>query len=63
MEQSCMDDFISNFITVGKLREMLSELDDDELITVTSGNSQPNHKILCVDDSTSFGFWELRIKE
>ena len=62
MEETRKNDFISDFITVGDLRKMLSKLDDDELITVTTGNSSPNHKILCVDDSTSFGFWELRIK-
>ena len=28
------DEFINDFITVGKLREMLSELDDNDFITV-----------------------------
>ena len=63
METNCYKDFTSDFITVGKLREMLSELDDNELITVTCGNSHPNHRIIGIDDSTAFGFWELRIKE
>ena len=61
-DENNIDDFLKNFITVGKLREMLSELEDDELITVTCGNSHPNHKIIGLDDSTAFGFWELRIR-
>lgn len=55
------DDFIKDFITVGKLREMLNDLDDDEYITVTKGNMDSNHRITHIDDSTAFGFWELRI--
>lgn len=57
-----MEDFIGDFITVGKLREMLKDLDDDEYITVTKGNMDVNHRITHLDDSTAFGFWELRIK-
>lgn len=56
-------DFIYDFITVGQLREMLSHLSDDDLITVTRGNAHPNHRISHVEDSTSCGFWELRIEE
>ena len=56
------DEFINDFITVGKLREMLSELDDDDFITVTKSHSHQNYKITHVEDSTAFGFWELRIK-
>lgn len=56
------DEFINDFITVGKLREMLSELDDNDFITVTKGHIHQNHKITHVEDSTAFGFWELRIK-
>lgn len=58
-----MNEFINDFITVGKLRQMLSKLDDNDLITVTYGNTSPNHRITGIDDSTAFGFWELRIKE
>lgn len=55
-------DFIEDFITVKELREMLSELRDNDLITVTKGNTHRNYKITHVDDSTSVGFYELRIK-
>ena len=41
---------------------MLSNLDDDEYITITKGNTYPNHKITHVEDSTCIGFWELRFK-
>ena len=54
-------DFIEDFITVGKLREMLEPFDDDDLITVTKGNVHPNHRISHIEDSTCCGFWELRI--
>ena len=56
------DEFINDFITVGKLREMLSELDDNDFITVTKGHSHQNYKITHIEESTAFGFWELRIK-
>ncbi len=57
-----MERFIDDFITVGKLREMLKDLDDDEYITVTKGTTDVNHKITHIDDSTAFGFWEIRIR-
>ena len=53
--------FIDDFITVGELREMLSSLRDDDMITVTRGNTHPNQKISHVEDSTCCGFYELRI--
>lgn len=57
-----MDEFIDDFITIGELRKMLEPFDDDEYITVTKGNIHPNHKITNIEDSTSVGFLELRIK-
>lgn len=56
-------DFMYDFITVGLLREMLSKLDDDDMITVTRGNAHPNHRIRGVEDSIHCGFWEIRIEE
>ena len=55
--------FIDDFITVGELREMLSPLRDDDMITVTIGNTHPNRKISHVEDATCCGFYELRIEE
>ena len=55
-------DFIEDFITVKELREMLSKLSDNDFITVTKGNTHSNHRITDVEDSTSIGFYELRIK-
>lgn len=55
-------DFIEDFITVKELREMLSELRDNDFITVTKGNTHQNYRITHVEDSTSIGFYELRIK-
>ena len=57
------NNFMNGFISVGKLREMLSSLGDDDMITVTRGNTHPNYKISHVEDSTSAGFWELRVDE
>ena len=57
-----MNEFIDDFITIGELKKMLEQFDDDEYITVTKGHIHQNHKITHIEDSTSFGFWELRIK-
>lgn len=55
------DEFINDFITVGELRKMLSNLDDDEWITVRTFSSYEGyHRIEYVEDSTSVAFWELR---
>lgn len=55
------DEFIKDFIKVGKLREMLSILDDDDFITVSTFIAKKGyHKIGCLEDCTSVGFWELR---
>ena len=56
------DEFIKYFITVGELRKMLSNLGDNEMITVNVLFNERTgfHKIKYVEDSTSIGFWELR---
>lgn len=55
------DEFIKDFITVGELRKMLSNLDDDDWITVrTFSGNKGYHRIKYVEDSTSVAFWELR---
>jgi hypothetical protein len=56
------DNVIDGFITVGKLRKMLEPFDDDDYITVTKGHAYPNYKITHIEDSTAFGFWEIRIR-
>ena len=56
------NNFIDDFITIGELRKMLEPFNDDEYITVTKGHADLNHKITHIEDSTAFGFWELRIK-
>lgn len=55
-------EFIDDFITVGELRKMLEHLPDSAFITVynISGDDE-YHKIRYVEDSTSVGFWEIRI--
>ena len=56
-------EFIDDFITVGELRKMMEHLSDDDFITVNqtlSGNAGCK-RILCVEDCTSVGFWEIRI--
>ena len=57
------DEFMDDFIRVGELRKMLEHLDDDDFITVNQTRSglPGYHKILRVEDSTSIGFWEIRI--
>lgn len=56
------DEFIKDFITVGELRKMLSNLGDNEMITVNVLFNERigYHKIKYVEDSTSIGFWELK---
>lgn len=55
-------EWTDNFIEVGKLREMISTLDDDDMITVrvVHNAEKGDHKILGLDDTTCIGFWELR---
>ena len=55
------EELIKEFITVGELRKMLEPYEDNDLITVTKGNTDSNHKISHIEDSTSCGFYELRI--
>lgn len=56
------EDFVHDFIKVSELKEMLSNLSDNDLITVTKGSTAMNHKITHIEDSTVCGFWELRIQ-
>jgi hypothetical protein len=56
------NNYIDDFITIGELKKMLEPFNDDEFITVTKGSTDLNHKITHIEDSTGFGFWELRIK-
>lgn len=50
-------------MTVGELKKLLSELDDDDAIVVTRGNSHPSYKITHIEDATSIGVWEIRIDD
>lgn len=48
--------------TIGDLRKAIKHLDDDDIIYAVT--AYPEHKILdilCVDDSTSVGFWEIHL--
>ena len=56
------NNYIDDFITIGELKKMLESFDDNDYITVTKGSTDLNHKITHIEDSTGFGFWELRIK-
>lgn len=48
--------------TIGELREAIKDLDDDDFIyAVTAYPERKNLDILCVEDSTSIGFWEIRL--
>lgn len=50
-------------MTVGELKRQLEELNDDDAIVVSRGNSHPSYKITHVEDSTSIGVWEIRIND
>lgn len=52
----------AEYITIGELRKMLEPYSDNDLITVTKGNSSPNYRIINIEDSTMCGFFELRIE-
>jgi hypothetical protein len=56
-----MADYIDDFIKVGKLKEELNKLDDEDYICVTTSHRSPNFKIAGIVDSTCIGFWEIRI--
>lgn len=48
--------------TIRDLREAIKDLDDDDFIYGVT--AYPEHKaldILCVQDSTSIGFWEIHL--
>ena len=65
-KKECTEDFddeiSAEYITIGELRKMLEPYSDNDLITVTKGNSSPNYKIINIEDSTMCGFFELRIE-
>lgn len=48
--------------TIRELREAIKDLDDNDFIyAVTAYPERKNLDILCVEDSTSIGFWEIRL--
>lgn len=55
-------DWTDNYISVGKLRDMLKDLDDNDMITVKTlyKSETGEHKIKYVEDTTCIGFWEIR---
>jgi hypothetical protein len=57
-----MDSFKNKFIKVKDLKKLLDDIDDDDFITISQGNTSPNSKIIGITDSTCVGFWELRIE-
>lgn len=50
-------------MTVGKLKQLLKDLPDNNAIVVTEGNTNPDFKITHIEDSTSVGMWEIRITD
>lgn len=48
-------------MTVGKLKQLLKDLPDNDAIVVTEGNRYPDFKITHIEDATSVGVWEIRI--
>jgi hypothetical protein len=50
-------------MTVGKLKQLLEDLPDNNAIVVTEGNINPNYKITHIEDATSVGVWEIRITD
>ena len=50
-------------MTVGKMKQLLKDLPDNNAIVVTEGNRYPDFKITHIEDATSVGVWEIRITE
>lgn len=50
-------------MTVGKLKQLLKDLPDNNAIVVTECNRYPDFKITHIEDSTSVGVWEIRITD
>ena len=48
-------------MTVGKLKQLLKDLPDNDAIVVTEGNTSPDFKITHIEDATNVGVWEIRI--
>lgn len=50
--------------TIGELREAIKDLNDDDFIyAVTAYPERKNLNILYIEDSTSIGFWEIRLDD
>lgn len=43
---------------LGKLKQLIKDLPDNDAIVVTEGNRCPDFKITHIEDSTSVGVWE-----
>ena len=50
-------------MTVGKLKQLLKDLPDNDAIVVTEGNRYPDFKITHIEDSISVRVWEIRITD
>jgi hypothetical protein len=50
-------------MTVGKLKQLLKDLPDNNAIVVTEGNRYLDFKITHIEDSTFVGVWEIRITD
>ncbi len=50
--------------TIGDLRKAIKDLDDDDFIyAVTAHPDNKCFDIFSIDDSTSIGFWEIRLDD
>ena len=43
-----------------ELKQLIKDIPDDDAIVITRGNTSKDFKIIGVEDSTSFGIWEIR---
>ena len=50
-------------MTVGKLKQLLKDLPDNNAIVVTEGNRYSDFKITHIEDATCVGVWEIRITD
>ena len=55
------NEYTKNMITVKELKDMLNDLDDNDLICVSEGNSSKDLYISHIEDSTSIGIYEIRV--
>ncbi len=42
------------------LKKLVEKIPDDAAVVVTRGNTNPDFKIVGVEDSTNVGVWEIR---